>query len=104
MRAMADAIVECAELVQRGDAAAARSSAATRRALNEICRADHRASKARPTTSHDRGLRQLYQQREGAATPWPSSRGNEIYDHLEKVVDRFDDVANEIHGIVIEHV
>ena len=30
--------------------------------------------------------------------------GNEIYDHLEKVVDRFDDVANEIHGIVIEHV
>ena len=30
--------------------------------------------------------------------------GNEIYDHLEKVVDRFDDVANEIHGIVIENV
>ena len=30
--------------------------------------------------------------------------GDEIYDHLEKVVDRFDDVANEINGIVIEHV
>ncbi len=30
--------------------------------------------------------------------------GSEIYDHLEKVVDRFDDVANEIQGIVIEHV
>ena len=29
--------------------------------------------------------------------------GNEIYDHLEKVVDRFDDVANVMHGIVIEH-
>jgi uncharacterized protein Yka (UPF0111/DUF47 family) len=30
--------------------------------------------------------------------------GNEVYDHLEKVVDRFDDVANVLHGIVIEHV
>ena len=30
--------------------------------------------------------------------------GNEIYDHLEKVVDRFEDVADEIGGIVIEHV
>ena len=31
-------------------------------------------------------------------------RGNEIYDHLEKSVDRFDDIANQIQGIVIEHV
>ena len=30
--------------------------------------------------------------------------GSEIYDHLEKVVDRFEDVANEISGLVIEHV
>jgi uncharacterized protein Yka (UPF0111/DUF47 family) len=30
--------------------------------------------------------------------------GSEIYDHLERVVDRFEDVANEISGIVIEHV
>ena len=28
----------------------------------------------------------------------------EIYDHLEKVVDRFDDVANEISGVIIENV
>jgi predicted phosphate transport protein (TIGR00153 family) len=28
--------------------------------------------------------------------------GNEIYDHLEKVMDRFEDVANGISGIVIE--
>ena len=27
-----------------------------------------------------------------------------IYDHLEMVVDRFEDVANEISAIVIEHV
>jgi len=38
------------------------------------------------------------------ANPMGFFIGNEIYDHLEKVVDRFDDVANELHGIVIEHV
>jgi hypothetical protein len=30
--------------------------------------------------------------------------GSEIYDHLEKVVDRFEDVANEISGVLIEHL
>ena len=30
--------------------------------------------------------------------------GSEIYGHLEKVVDRFEDVANEISSLVIEHV
>jgi len=30
--------------------------------------------------------------------------GVEIYDHLEKVVDRFDDAGNEISGIMIENV
>lgn len=29
--------------------------------------------------------------------------GNEIYSHLERIVDRFEDVANEIQGIVIDH-
>jgi hypothetical protein len=30
--------------------------------------------------------------------------GAEIYSHLEKVVDGFEDVANRVSGIVIEHV
>ena len=30
--------------------------------------------------------------------------GVEIFDHLEKVMDRFEDVANRISGIVIEHI
>ena len=29
--------------------------------------------------------------------------GNELYDHLEKIVDRFEDVANEISALVIDH-
>jgi uncharacterized protein Yka (UPF0111/DUF47 family) len=30
--------------------------------------------------------------------------GSEIYSNLEKIVDRFEDVANEISGVVIENV
>jgi uncharacterized protein Yka (UPF0111/DUF47 family) len=30
--------------------------------------------------------------------------GSRIYEHLEKVLDRFEDVANQINGIVIEHL
>jgi predicted phosphate transport protein (TIGR00153 family) len=30
--------------------------------------------------------------------------GSEIYDHLERVVDRFEDVANRISGVLIEHL
>ncbi len=39
----------------------------------------------------------------GKTDPMAYIIGHEIYDHLEKVVDRFEDVANEISGIVIEH-
>ena len=28
----------------------------------------------------------------------------DLYDHLEKVVDRFEDVSNEINGIVTDHL
>ncbi len=52
---------------------------------------------------HDIGLRELYR----ANQPSNSMAffiGVEVYDHLEKVVDRFDDVANEIHGIMLENV
>jgi uncharacterized protein len=52
---------------------------------------------------HDLGLKELYQ-RHGKADPMAFIVGNEIYDHLEKVVDRFDDVGNAIHGILLEHV
>ncbi len=30
--------------------------------------------------------------------------GTEVYDHLEKVVDRLEDVANEINAVVIDHL
>jgi uncharacterized protein Yka (UPF0111/DUF47 family) len=52
---------------------------------------------------HDLGLRELYQHAT-RTNAMDFIVGNEIYDHLEKVVDRFDDVANELHGIVLEQV
>jgi len=30
--------------------------------------------------------------------------GAEIYDHLEKVVDRFEDVGDRISAVLIEHL
>ena len=52
---------------------------------------------------HDAGLQELYRANL-PSNSMPFFVGVEIYDHLEKVVDRFDDVANEIHGIVLENV
>lgn len=52
---------------------------------------------------HDQGLKDLFQ-RHGATNPMAYIIGSEIYGELEKVVDRFEDVANEISGIVIENV
>lgn len=50
---------------------------------------------------NDNGLKTLYlRNRDGNAMGYII--GVEIYDHLEKVMDRFEDVANRVSGIVIE--
>ena len=52
---------------------------------------------------YDAGMSALYR---GPARSDPMAFivGSEIYDHLEKVVDRFEDVANQISGVLIEHL
>lgn len=52
---------------------------------------------------HEQGLKDLFR-RHGKSDPMAYMIGSEIYGELEKVVDRFEDVANEISGIVIENV
>ena len=52
---------------------------------------------------HDIGLKELFLKHRNA-NAMDFIVGVEIYDHLEKVADRFDDVANEINSIVIEQV
>ena len=52
---------------------------------------------------YDAGIQALYR---GPARKDPMAYivGAEIYDHLEKVVDRFEDVANRISAVLIEHL
>jgi len=52
---------------------------------------------------YDKGMAALYR---GPARSDPMAYivGSEIYDHLEKVVDRFEDVANRVSGVLIEHL
>jgi predicted phosphate transport protein (TIGR00153 family) len=51
---------------------------------------------------HDRGLKTLFKAK-GGKEPMAFITGREIYSHLEKVTDRFEDVANEIQGLVLDH-
>jgi uncharacterized protein len=50
---------------------------------------------------HERGRKQLFKEQKDAI---PFVISTEVYDHLESVMDRFEDVANEISAIVIENV
>ena len=52
---------------------------------------------------HDAGLKDLFR-KHGKSDAMAYMIGAELYGQLEKVVDRFEDVANEINGIVIENV
>jgi predicted phosphate transport protein (TIGR00153 family) len=101
MRAMGDAVVACAELVQRAVAMLAnvgKNAAELNEIGVQITRIEGEADEI-----HDRGLGLLYQKAKGGDAI-DFIRGNEIYNHLENTVDRLDDVADEIQGIVIEHV
>lgn len=51
---------------------------------------------------HDAGLKALYKAT-GDTRPMAFIVCREIYSHLERVVDRFEDVANEIQGLVLDH-
>ncbi len=51
---------------------------------------------------HDAGLKALFKSH-GESRFMDFIIRREIYSHLEKVVDRFEDVANEIQGLVIDH-
>jgi len=98
---MGDAIVNAAGLVESAvpllrsiSAEAARLSSIA----EEITKLEDSADDV-----HDIGLKELFRA-QSATSPMAFVIGSEIYDHLEDVVDRFDDVANEINNIVIDHV
>jgi predicted phosphate transport protein (TIGR00153 family) len=101
MREMGTLLVECANLVGRalplmqsiGDNVATLTSI-----TEELGKLEGRVDDL-----HDIGLKELFLKHRNASA-MDFVVGAEIYKHLEKVADRFDDVANEINSIVIEQV
>lgn len=102
MKEMADTIVKCAELVKEG-VPLLRSIGSEAGHLSSISE-QISALEGHADEMHDRGLHEFYRTSAASGNALAFYVGNEVYDHLEKVVDRFDDVANILHGIVIEHV
>ena len=100
MREMGDAVVQCALLVEEAMPLLRRIGPEAGR-LSKISELISKLE-GDADDMHDRGLKELYETH-GASNPMAFITGNEVYDHLEKVVDRFDDVANEIQSVVLDH-
>jgi predicted phosphate transport protein (TIGR00153 family) len=101
MQEMGGVIVEAAGLVAEAIPLLGKvgTNAARLNAISEqVMRVEGRADDL-----HEQGLKDLFR-RHGRTDPMAYLIGSEIYGQLEKVVDRFEDVANEISGIVIENV
>jgi uncharacterized protein Yka (UPF0111/DUF47 family) len=52
---------------------------------------------------HDRGLKSNYARAKDTGDTLRFMVGREIYKHLERIADEFEDVANQIDGIVVDH-
>ena len=101
MREMGELLVECASLV--GRALPLLRSIGQNATLLTAITEELTKLEGRVDDLHDIGLKELFlKHRDASAMDFIV--GAEIYDHLEKVADRFDDVANEINSIVIEQV
>ncbi|HKD47914.1 MAG TPA: DUF47 domain-containing protein [Rhizomicrobium sp.] len=101
MRQLGDIILRCAELTVEavGLLGAMRANVGRINAISEeITRLEERADEF-----NDAGIRALFLAHQGGDV-MDFIVGNEIYDHLDKIVDRFQDVANRISGIVVEQV
>ncbi len=101
MREMADIILRCAELTVEAVhlLGSMRENVTRINAITEqIVQLEEQVDDL-----NDAGIKALFLKHRGG-NAMEFIIGNEIYDHLEKVVDRFEDVANRISGIVIEQV
>jgi predicted phosphate transport protein (TIGR00153 family) len=101
MREMGGLLVECASLV--GRALPLMQSIGENVSMLSAITEELTKLEGRVDDLHDIGLKELFLKHRSANT-MDFIVGAEIYKHLEKVADRFDDVANEINSIVIEQV
>ena len=101
MLRLGDIILQCADLTSEA-MPLLRDLRANAQRLNSITEQVTRLED-QSDDLYDDGLRALYR---GPARKDPMAYivGAEIYDHLEKVVDRFEDVANQVSSLLIEHL
>jgi predicted phosphate transport protein (TIGR00153 family) len=100
MQAMGDIIVQAARLMVEAVpllSSLSRQTARLNSLTEEMIRLEEQADQL-----HDKGRKQLFLGKKNEAIAFVV--GTEVYGHLEMVVDRFEDVANEISAIVIENV
>ncbi len=100
MREMGEIILEAATITNEAvpllraiGPNAARLNALTERVIQLEGRADD---------VHNKGIKALYVASRSDSMAFIV--GSDIYDHLEKVMDRFEDVANRISSILVEHL
>jgi len=91
MKDMADIILKCAELVQEG-VPLLKSIGAEAGHISDLT-AQISSLEGKADEMHDKGLHDLYRANASGGNALAFFVGNEVYDHLEKVVDRFDDVG-----------
>jgi predicted phosphate transport protein (TIGR00153 family) len=98
---LGDIIVKAADLTAES-APLLRSLKTNARRLNELNEQITRLEEESDGL-YDAGMHALYK---GPARTDPMAFivGGEVYDHLEKVVDRLEDVSNRISGVLIEHL
>jgi len=101
MREMGQLIIECANLVQK--ALPLMQAIGDNVAMLTAITEELGKLEGRVDDLHDIGMKELFLKHRNA-NAMDFFVGVEIHDHLEKVADRFDDVANEINSIVIEQV
>jgi uncharacterized protein Yka (UPF0111/DUF47 family) len=98
---MGEAIERCALLLREAVPLLSAISPNAGR-INELCE-QIRQIEGQADDIHDVGVTELFRRcAPGEALRFIAAR--EVFDQLEKIVDRFDDAANEIEGIVVEHV
>ena len=101
MRDMGDLIVRCADLTAEATPmlrSLKQNSARLNALAEEVVTLEEQSDQL-----YDLGMAALFRGT-GRDDPMGFIMGSEIYDHLEKVVDRFEDVANRISGVLIEHL
>jgi predicted phosphate transport protein (TIGR00153 family) len=101
MKALADKVIAMADLIAEGLPLmrnVGQHSAKLHALTGELTRIEGESDQLT-----DEGLRAMFK---GPARQDPLAFviGSELYDHLEKVCDRFEDVAHVMSDIVIEHV